>query len=43
MTHGREPFFTKSGPRCSSGQTIPDDRVEADPAAELTVDEANQS
>jgi DnaK suppressor protein len=26
-----------------SGQTIPDDRLEADPAAELTVDEANQS
>jgi DnaK suppressor protein len=26
-----------------SGQTIPDDRLEADPAAELTVEEANQS
>ena len=26
-----------------SGQTIPDDRLEADPAAELTVDEADQS
>jgi len=26
-----------------SGQTIPDDRIEADPAAELTVEEANQS
>jgi DnaK suppressor protein len=26
-----------------SGDTIPDDRLEADPAAELTVDEANQS
>jgi len=26
-----------------SGHTIPDDRLEADPAAELTVDEANQS
>jgi DnaK suppressor protein len=26
-----------------SGQTIPDDRLEADPAAELTVDEANES
>jgi DnaK suppressor protein len=26
-----------------SGQTIPDDRLEADPAAEVTVDEANQS
>jgi DnaK suppressor protein len=26
-----------------SGQTIPDDRLEADPAAELTVDEANHS
>ena len=25
-----------------SGQIIPDDRLEADPAAELTVDEANQ-
>ena len=25
-----------------SGQTIPDERLEADPAAELTVDEANQ-
>jgi DnaK suppressor protein len=25
-----------------SGHTIPDDRLEADPAAELTVDEANQ-
>jgi RNA polymerase-binding transcription factor len=26
-----------------SGQTIPDDRLEADPAAELTVEEAKQS
>ena len=26
-----------------SGQPIPDDRLEADPAAELTVEEANQS
>jgi DnaK suppressor protein len=26
-----------------SGQTIPDDRLEADPAAELTVEEADQS
>jgi DnaK suppressor protein len=26
-----------------SGQTIPDDRLEADPAAELTVEEANRS
>jgi DnaK suppressor protein len=26
-----------------SGDVIPDDRLEADPAAELTVDEANQS
>lgn len=26
-----------------SGQTIPDDRLEADPAAELTVEEANES
>jgi DnaK suppressor protein len=26
-----------------SGQVIPDDRLEADPAAELTVEEANQS
>ena len=26
-----------------SGQIIPDDRLEADPAAELTVEEANQS
>jgi DnaK suppressor protein len=26
-----------------SGQTISDDRLEADPAAELTVEEANQS
>jgi DnaK suppressor protein len=26
-----------------SGQTIPDDRLEADPAAELTVEEAYQS
>jgi RNA polymerase-binding transcription factor len=26
-----------------SGQTIPDDRLEADPAAELTIEEANQS
>ena len=26
-----------------SGQTIPDDRLEADPAAELTVEEANQA
>lgn len=26
-----------------SGQAIPDDRLEADPAAELTVEEANQS
>jgi len=26
-----------------SGQTIPDDRLEADPAAELTVEEAAQS
>jgi DnaK suppressor protein len=26
-----------------SGQPIPDERLEADPAAELTVDEANQS
>ena len=25
-----------------SGQIIPDERLEADPAAELTVDEANQ-
>jgi RNA polymerase-binding transcription factor len=25
-----------------SGQLIPDDRLEADPAAELTVDEANE-
>jgi len=25
-----------------SGEVIPDDRLEADPAAELTVDEANQ-
>lgn len=26
-----------------SGQTIPDDRLEADPAAELTVEEADRS
>ena len=26
-----------------SGQPIPDERLEADPAAELTVDEAQQS
>jgi DnaK suppressor protein len=26
-----------------SGQTIPDERLEADPAAELTVEESNQS
>ena len=26
-----------------SGQSIPDDRLEADPAAELTVEEADQS
>ena len=30
------------GSSIRSGKTIPDDRLEADPAAELTVDEANQ-
>jgi DnaK suppressor protein len=31
------------GQSIRSGQPIPDDRLEADPAAELTVEEANQS
>jgi DnaK suppressor protein len=31
------------GKSVRSGQPIPDDRLEADPAAELTVEEANQS